>query len=209
MATTTTASRSDLLRGRIRALDDLKARSSAASAGPAEPASDARRAALGRRIDGARNLAAEELARRDRMERLRREAVELRRDGLLQRQRIAEADARLDASRRELLREEPRRPLELRGLPPREQARYREARAARDEARRRLGEDREAFAKKEAEYREQERMALEQQKAAGQREGDVADPCVSLGASGAGKPGHEAGTADGRAGAGPHGEARR
>jgi len=209
VTTASTTSRSDLLRGRIRALDELEARAVAASAGPADPESAARRAALGRRIDGARRLAAEELARHDRMERLRREAAAIRRDGLLQRQRIAEADARLEASRRELFREEPRRPLELRDLSPGEQARYREARAARDEARRRLGEDREALARKEAEYRVEEAKALEREKAEGRKEGDVADPCVSLGASEAGKRGHEAGRADGRAAVGPRGEVRR
>lgn len=143
------------------------------------------------------------------MERLRREAAAIKQDGLAQRQRIAEADARLEALRRELLPDSSQRLLKPGGLSPRDLARYREARDARDEARPRLGKDREDFAKRKTAYREERMKAEESEKTAGQKEGDVADPCVSWGAAAAGKPGGEDGRAAGTVAPDTRGEARR
>lgn len=126
------ALRSDLLRARVRSLDELARRIAAASQGTADPATAAKQAALGQRVDRARSRAAGELARRDRVERLRRDAASAK-----------------------------------------------------------LRNDREALAKKKAEYREERMKAEEQEKAAGRKEGDVADPCVTPVAFRAGLGGRE------------------
>lgn len=181
--TTGTASRSDVLRGRVRALDDLKRRTAAAPGGPAEPGIEGKKTALTQRIDTARAGPASELARRDRMEAIRSDAMAIRRDGLAQQQTIARADAAMGGMKQEFLSKYPQRPLKAEHLSPQDRARYQRAKDARDAAQKKLEKDKEEFRKKKEEYAEEKKKAEEQEKAEGQTEGDVADPCVSCVAS--------------------------
>jgi hypothetical protein len=178
-----TASRSDVLRGRIRALDDLKTRTTAAPGGAAEPGIEAKKTALAQRIDTARAGPASELARRDRMEAIRSDAMAIRRDALTQHQTIARADAAMGGMKQEFLGKYPQRPLKAEHLSPQDRARYQKAKDARDAAQKKFEKDKEEYAKKKEEYAEEKKKAEEQEKADGQTEGDVADPCVSCVAS--------------------------
>jgi hypothetical protein len=192
---TPAASRSDVLRGRVSALDDLKTRTAAAPGGPAEPAVQAKQAALGTKIDAARKDAAGELANRDRMESLGREAKALRADGLAQKETIAKADARMAGMQREFNAKYGR--LNPSDLSPAERARYKEALDTRKAAQKKLAEDRQGFEKKKDEFDRRKKDAEEKEKAKGAKEGDVADPCVSCIASEVEKLEEEAKKAEG------------
>ncbi len=177
------ASRSDVLRGRVQALDDLKTRTAAAPGGPAEPAIQAKQAALGAKIDAARKDAASELANRDRMEKLGNEMGAIRSDGLAQKEKIAKADGEMAGMKKEFLAKHDERPLKPSDLTPEERARYKQAKETRDAAQKKLEKDRQDFAKKKDEYEKRKKEAEEKEKAKGDKEGDVADPCVSCIAS--------------------------
>lgn len=183
MTTTATASRSDVLRGRIRDLDGLNSRTAAAPGGPAEPGIEGKKQALTQRIDRARDGAQSELARRDRMEAIRSDAMAIRRDALAQQQTIARADAAMAGMKQDFLAKYPQRPLKPEHLSPADRARYKSAKDARDAAEKKLEKDKKEFAKKKEEYAEEKEKAEQQEKAEGQTEGDVADPCVSCVAS--------------------------
>ncbi len=180
---TPAASRSDVLKGRVSALDDLKKRTAAAPGGPAEPAVQAKQAALGAKIDSARKEAAGELANRGQMEKLGKEAKALRADGLAQKETIAKADADMAGMKKEFLGKYEQRPLKPSDLSPQDRARYKEAKDRRDAAQKKLEKDREAFQKKKDEFDKRKKEAEEKEKAKGAKEGDVADPCVSCIAS--------------------------
>lgn len=178
MAATAT-SRSDLLRNRVRDLDDLQRRTAATSAGPANPAAEAKKQALAQRITGARTQAAGELAGRDRMERLRSQGAAIRRDALAQKETIRNADASMARMKKEFQERYPNRPLKASDLSAEDRARYKAAKDARDQAQKKLEKDREAFGKKKAEYDKLKKETDEKEKAEGEKEGDVGDPCVS------------------------------
>ncbi len=175
----TAASRSELLRDRVLDLDDLQRRTAATSAGPANPAAEAKKQALAQRITEARSQAAGELARRDRMESLRGQGRELRRDALAQRETIRNSEASMARMRSEFQERYPNRPLKASDLSPEDRARYRKAKDARDQAQKKLEKDREGFKKKKAEYEKLKKEADEKEKAEGETQGDVGDPCVS------------------------------
>jgi hypothetical protein len=164
-------------------LDDLQRRTAATPAGPANPAAEAKKQALSQRIGEARSQAAGELARRDRMERLRNEGAALRRDGLAQKEKIRNADASMARMRNEFQGKYPQKPLKASDLTPEDRARYKAAKDARDAAQKKLEKDREGFAKKKDEYEKLKKEADEKEKAEGEKEGDVGDPCVSCIAS--------------------------
>ena len=183
MTATPAASRSDVLRGRVRDLDDLKTRTAAAPGGPAEPAVQAKQAALGAKIDAARKDAAGELANRDQMEKLGKEAKALRADGLAQKETIAKADADMAGMKKEFLGKYEQRPLKPSDLSPEDRARYKEAKETRDAAQKKLDEDRKGYKDRKDEFDKRKKEAEEKEKAKGAKEGDVADPCVSCIAS--------------------------
>jgi hypothetical protein len=172
----TAASRSELLRDRVLDLDDLQRRTAATSAGPANPAAEAKKQALAQRITEARSQAAGELARRDRMESLRGQGRELRRDALAQRETIRNSEASMARMRSEFQERYPNRPLKASDLSPEDRARYRKAKDARDQAQKKLEKDREGFKKKKAEYEKLKKEADEKEKAEGETQGDVGDP---------------------------------
>ncbi len=159
MTAPATASRSDVLRGRIRALDDLKTRTAAAPGGAAEPGLEAKKQALTQRIDTARAGPASELAHRDRMEAIAGEAMALRRDGLAQQQTMARADEAMAGMKQEFLSKYPQRPLKAGDLSPQDRERYKKAMDARNRAQKKLDEDRENFEKKKKEYAEEKKKA--------------------------------------------------
>jgi hypothetical protein len=191
------ASRSDVLRGRVQALDDLKTRTAAAPGGPTEPALQAKQAALTGRIDAARKDAAGELANRDRMEKLGNDMSAIRSDGLAQKEKIAKADGQMADMKKEFLGKYEQRPLKPSDLSAEDRARYKEAKETRDAAQKKLDADRSAFEKKKDEYEKRKKEAEEKEKAKGAKEGDVADPCVSCIASEVEKLEEEAKKAEG------------
>lgn len=178
MAAGTSPSRSDVLRGRISDLDDLQRRTTAAPAGPANAAAEAKKQALAQRISDARSRSAGELARRDRMERLRSEGAALRRDGLAQQEMVRNAEASMGRMKEEFGKKYPH-PVRASDLTPEDRARYKAAKDARDTAREKLQEDREAFKRKKGEYARLKEEADASEKTEGEKEGDVGDPCVS------------------------------
>jgi len=172
-------SRSDLLRDRVSDLDALQRRTDAAPGGASNAAAEAKKQALTRRIADARAQASSELARRDRMDRLRSEGAALKRDGLAQKETIRNADASMARMKEEFRAKYPQQPLRASDLSPEDRARYKAAKDARDSAQKKLDADREAYTAKKDEYGKLKKEADEKEKAEGEKEGDVGDPCVS------------------------------
>lgn len=178
MAAAPGTSRSDLLRDRMLDLDDLERRTTAVSGGAANAAAEAKKQALGQRIADARAQTASELARRDRMDRLRSEGAALKRDALAQKETIRNADASMARMREDFGKRYPH-PVKASDLSPEDRARYKAAKDSRDAAQKKLDRDREAYGKKKDEYGKLKKEADEKEKAEGEKDGDVGDPCVS------------------------------